>query len=117
MMDRMSEGEIREAVKRVPEWSETGGAINRTYQFANFVEAMKFVNAVAAEAEAVQHHPDILVRWNKVTLSLSTHDAGGITDKDFSFAIRADGLAGSAAPKPAVKPRAAGTAGPKTAKK
>jgi 4a-hydroxytetrahydrobiopterin dehydratase len=107
-MERMSEAEIKQALASVPEWSETGGAIHRTYQFANFVESMKFVNAVAAAAEADQHHPDILVRWNKVTLSLSTHDASGITGKDFALAAKADGLAGGSAAAPAakaVKPR------------
>jgi 4a-hydroxytetrahydrobiopterin dehydratase len=54
---------------------------------------MAFVQAVAAHAEAVQHHPDILIRYSRVTLSLSTHDAGGITEKDFDFARAADGLA------------------------
>ncbi|MFM7051240.1 MAG: 4a-hydroxytetrahydrobiopterin dehydratase [Planctomycetota bacterium] len=54
---------------------------------------MAFVNAVAARAEAVQHHPDILIRWNRVTLSLSTHDCGGISAKDFDFARDADAAA------------------------
>jgi 4a-hydroxytetrahydrobiopterin dehydratase len=78
------------ALKGVPEWTETGGQIHRTYQFKDFVESMKFVNSAATLAEAVQHHPDILIRWNKVTLTLSTHDAGGITEKDFTFAAKAD---------------------------
>jgi 4a-hydroxytetrahydrobiopterin dehydratase len=106
-MDRMSEAEVKEALKAVPEWSETGGAINRTYQFPGFVEAMKFVNAVAQQAESDQHHPDILVRWNKVTLSVSTHDAGGITAKDFALAAKADALAAPHQPKPVAKPRGA----------
>ena len=67
-------------------------SIQRTFLFKDFVEAMKFVNVVAQEAERLQHHPDILVRWNKVTLTLSTHDAGGITEKDLSFATAADKL-------------------------
>jgi 4a-hydroxytetrahydrobiopterin dehydratase len=92
-MERMSEDEVRKSLQSVPEWSETGGAIHRTYQFKDFVESMKFVNAIAQAAEADQHHPDILVRWNKVTLTLSTHDAGGITGKDFALAAKADGLA------------------------
>ena len=54
---------------------------------------MKFVNAVAAAAESAQHHPDIDIRWNKVTLALSTHDAGGLTEKDFALARHCDTLA------------------------
>lgn len=107
-MERMTESEVQESIKRLPAWSETGGAINRTYQFGDFVEAMKFVNAIAGQAETDQHHPDILVRWNKVTLSLSTHDAGGITSKDFDFAAKADALA-PAPPRPTVKPKVGGT--------
>jgi 4a-hydroxytetrahydrobiopterin dehydratase len=76
-----------------PEWSEAGGMIQRTYQFDDFVHAIEFVNKVADAAEAAQHHPDILVRYNKVTLTLTTHDAGGITDNDFSLARRADSAA------------------------
>lgn len=95
-MERMSEAEVDKALQALPEWSGTGSAIHRTFQFKDFVESMKFVNAVAAAAEADQHHPDILVRWNKVTLTLSTHDAGGITAKDFALAGKADRLAGAA---------------------
>ena len=95
-MTKMTEAEIAAALKQVPEWSELNGAIQRTYQFKDFVEAMKFVNHVADAAEKAQHHPDILVRWNKVTLTLSTHDAGGITQKDFDLARKTDGMMGPA---------------------
>ena len=81
-MEKMTTPEVVDAMKRAPEWAETGGQIHRTYQFKGFVEAMGFVNKVAEQAEKDQHHPDILIRWNKVTLTLSTHDAGGITVKD-----------------------------------
>jgi 4a-hydroxytetrahydrobiopterin dehydratase len=90
---KLSEAEITDKLEGLANWSELNGAIQRTFQFKDFVEAMKFVNAAADHAEAVQHHPDILIRWNKVTLTLSTHDAGGITQKDFDFASHADGLA------------------------
>ncbi len=103
-MERLSDEETKKALQAVPEWSETGGTIHRTFQFANFVESMAFVNAIAGAAEADQHHPDILVRWNKVTLTLSTHDAGGITAKDFAMAARADQLARGKTPKPAAGP-------------
>lgn len=90
---RLTDAQIKDRLRMLREWSETSGMIQRTYQFKDFVESMKFVNAVAALAEARQHHPDILVRWNKVTLSLSTHDAGGITEKDFALAGECDGKA------------------------
>jgi len=93
-MKTLTAGEVKSRLHdRAPEWSESGGKIQRTYQFEDFVRAMRFVNAVADAAEEMQHHPDILVRWNKVTLSVMTHDAGGITDKDFRLAARADGAA------------------------
>jgi 4a-hydroxytetrahydrobiopterin dehydratase len=102
-MDKMTEDQVKQALAGAPEWAETGGQIHRTYQFKDFVESMKFVNAIAQQAEAVQHHPDILIRWNKVTLTLSTHDAGGITEKDFAMAAKADGLSKTFAPAPAPK--------------
>lgn len=92
-MDALTSEQVTERLKSAKDWSETGGAIQRTYQFKDFVQAMAFVNRIADEAERVQHHPDILVRWNKVTLTLSTHDAGGITQKDFDLAATADRFA------------------------
>lgn len=84
--EKMDEGAVKTALESVPEWNEVGGEIQRTYQFDDFVQSMAFVNRVAEAAEAAQHHPDILVRYNKVTLTLSTHDAGGITKRDFELA-------------------------------
>jgi 4a-hydroxytetrahydrobiopterin dehydratase len=77
----------------VPAWQRSGQMISRTYEFADFVAAMQFVNAVAALAEAAQHHPDIDVRWNRVTLALTTHDAGGLTAKDVALARECDACA------------------------
>ncbi|HVU62700.1 MAG TPA: 4a-hydroxytetrahydrobiopterin dehydratase [Phycisphaerales bacterium] len=102
-MDKMTDDQVKEALQASPDWAETGGQIHRTYQFQDFVEAMKFVNSVAQQAEADQHHPDILIRWNKVTLTLSTHDAGGITSKDFALAARADAIARMFNPATVVK--------------
>ena len=90
-MAKMSEAEIRSGLEQASNWTQAGEAIQRTFTFQNFVESMAFVNRVADHAEDVQHHPDIMIRWNKVTLTLSTHDAGGITEKDFDFAKFADG--------------------------
>lgn len=95
---RLSTGGIETALAVVPEWAEVGGSIQRTFAFSDFVQSMDFVTRVAATAEADAHHPDILIRYNKVTLSLNTHDAGGITAKDFAFAAKADALSGLISP-------------------
>ena len=98
---KLTEAQIEEQLKALPEWSLVGEAIQRTYQFKDFVNSMKFVNAVAVEAEAVQHHPDVLIRYSRVTLTLATHDAGGITAKDFALAKFSDQVASTCeAPKP-----------------
>lgn len=93
MTTKLSESEIQAALAETPEWTEVSGAIQRTYDFTDFVRAMRFVNKVAEYAEKAQHHPDILVRYNKVTISVSTHDAGGITGKDFALAKAVDAMA------------------------
>ena len=74
-------------------WMREGEAIVREWRLADFAAAVAFVNRVAAEAEAANHHPDILVHgWNRVRLTLSTHSAGGLTDADFALAGRIDAL-------------------------
>ncbi len=90
MTTTLSENEIKNRLGDLPEWTEASGSIQRTYQFDDFNASMSFVNTVADLAEAAQHHPDILIRYAKVTLTLSTHDAGGITEKDFALAKKAD---------------------------
>lgn len=92
MVDKLTDEQVETRLSDLANWSEMNGAIQRTFQFKDFNESMVFVNKVAEHAEAEQHHPDILVRYNKVTLTLSTHDAGGITEKDFAFARAADGM-------------------------
>jgi len=92
-MTKLSAEQVESSLARLPEWAEVSGEIQRTFQFDDFVAAMRFVNAVADAAEQADHHPDILVRYNKVTLTLTTHDAGGITDQDFQLAKVADSLA------------------------
>ena len=74
----------------LPGWSVDGAAIRRTYEFANFIEAMSFVTKVAILSEKANHHPDIDIRWNRVRLLLTTHDAGGLTDKDADLAAAID---------------------------
>lgn len=100
-MQKLTESQITKHLGALPEWSIAGDAIQRTYQFDTFVQSIKFVNTVAAAAEQAQHHPDIIVRYNKVTLTLSTHDAGGITKKDFDFARKADSIGGYKLESPA----------------
>lgn len=89
-IEKLSEEQITDALGAYPRWSEIGGQITRTFEFDDFVGSMAFVNKVADYAERVQHHPDILIRYNKVTLTVSTHDAGGITVKDFELAENAN---------------------------
>lgn len=91
-MVKLSNGELKAALAEVPEWSEVSGTIQRTFQFADFVSAMAFVTVAAFAAERSQHHPDIMIRYNKVTLTLSTHDAGAITEKDFALAKTLDSV-------------------------
>jgi 4a-hydroxytetrahydrobiopterin dehydratase len=90
---KMDESRLGPALASLPGWKRDGQIISRAYEFKDFPAAMKFVNAVAAMAEQVQHHPDIDVRWNTVTLALSTHDAGGLTEKDFALARECDAQA------------------------
>ncbi len=90
---KMNEEQIEACLESHSEWVELNNQIQRTFEFADFAAAMKFVNAIAKYAELVEHHPDMLIRYNKVTLSVSTHDASGITYKDFELATKADELA------------------------
>ena len=92
-MPKLTPIQIRQSLRHVPRWRKTGRVIRRTYEFKDFVVAMKFVNAAARAAEKACHHPDIDIRWNKVTLALTTHDQGGLTEKDFELAARFDALA------------------------
>jgi 4a-hydroxytetrahydrobiopterin dehydratase len=77
-------------LKAVPNWSKRAQTIVRTFQFEGFLKSMDFVNRIARKAQKSNHHPDIDIRFNKVTLKLSTHDEGGITEKDFSLARQCD---------------------------
>ena len=74
----------------VPNWSKRAHTIFRTFKFAGFLESIAFVNRIARRAQKSNHHPDIDIRFDKVTLTLTTHDEGGITEKDFSLARQCD---------------------------
>lgn len=82
--------QTKRRLRSVPRWSKRGVAIRRRFEFQGFLEGIDFVSRVARRAEKADHHPDIDVRWNKVTLTLSTHSEGGLTGKDFSMARQCD---------------------------
>jgi 4a-hydroxytetrahydrobiopterin dehydratase len=92
-MAKLNARQIRQALAPLRGWSKKRGVIIRTYRFKDFPAAIKFVTRVARVAERLRHHPDIDIRWNKVTLILTTHDAGGLTEKDFHLAAQFNKLA------------------------
>jgi 4a-hydroxytetrahydrobiopterin dehydratase len=85
-MSVLSDEQVSELLAGLDGWSRQGDSIVHTQTLADFKAAMLYVGAVAYLAEAANHHPDITVQWNKVTLTLSTHSAGGLTGKDFALA-------------------------------
>jgi 4a-hydroxytetrahydrobiopterin dehydratase len=91
-VQKLAEAKIAAALALVSQWQLNDGKITRTFQFKDFPAAIKFVDAVAGIAEEAWHHPDIDIRWNKVTITLTTHDAGGLTEKDFALARQFDKL-------------------------
>jgi 4a-hydroxytetrahydrobiopterin dehydratase len=91
-MAALSAAEVASLLISVPAWQVEKAELVRTFQFEDFRASMSFVNQVADLAEEAGHHPDIDIRYNKVRLGLVTHDAGGLTAKDFELAARADKL-------------------------
>jgi 4a-hydroxytetrahydrobiopterin dehydratase len=89
-MSRLDDAGVAQALRQTPGWERAGSEIRRTYRFKDFLEALAFVNRVGDLAERAGHHPDIDIRYNAVTLALSTHDAGGLTAKDFELARAID---------------------------
>ena len=94
---KLDEAKIISALAALPQWQRNGQVISRTFTFPVFRAALAFVNAVAEIAEQANHHPDVDIRWKKITLALTTHDAGGLTEKDFALAKQCDALATAAA--------------------
>ena len=86
--------QITQELRSLPGWKLAGKAIERRYEFTDFSDAMVFVNKVGELAEAANHHPDIDIRYNKVLLSLMSHDSGGVTRRDVKMAHKIDGLDG-----------------------
>jgi 4a-hydroxytetrahydrobiopterin dehydratase len=85
-MELLTDDEIAARLPGVPGWQREKGSIIRTVTRGDFRQAMLFASAVADLAEQADHHPDILIQWNRVTLTLSTHSAGGLTAADFALA-------------------------------
>jgi len=88
---RLDEAEIARRLAGLAGWERRGDEIRRTFEFADFKAALAFVNRVGELAEAMNHHPDIDVRYSRVTLALTTHDAGGLSARDFELADRIGG--------------------------
>jgi 4a-hydroxytetrahydrobiopterin dehydratase len=89
-MARLPDDQIAERMKSVPGWALKQNQLEKAYTFDDFKGSMAFVNRVAAIADDMDHHPDILILYNRVTLSLTSHDSGGLTERDFSLAGRID---------------------------
>ena len=91
-MAALSQSDIESRLRSSPQWRVEGGELTRTFEHKDFVAALSFVNKVGDLAEKAGHHPDIDIRYNKVRLGLVTHDAGGLTSKDFDLAAAVDNL-------------------------
>ncbi len=91
---KLGDAEAAAALAKLAGWTRTGDAIVKSYTFATFAEGIRFVDRVAVEADRLDHHPDIDVRWTTVTVTLSTHSAGGLTRMDFELAAVIDRVKG-----------------------
>jgi len=91
-MPALTTKQISLHLKTVPKWTKRAQTICRTYKFADFLYSLDFVNRVAKKAQTLNHHPDIDIRYDKVKLTLTTHDAGGLTEKDFTLAEQCDAV-------------------------
>jgi 4a-hydroxytetrahydrobiopterin dehydratase len=90
-MAKLTEQEIADGLKRLKGWTREGDAIRKTFSFAKFADGIRFVDRVAVAADAMDHHPDIDVRYTTVTMVLSTHSAGRLTRKDLELAQKIEG--------------------------
>ncbi|MGW4420912.1 4a-hydroxytetrahydrobiopterin dehydratase [Streptosporangium sp. NPDC004631] len=94
-MDLLDDSAVEQRLAAVPGWRREGDELRRTIRAADFPTAIRIVDEVAVEAERLNHHPDIDIRWRTLHLTLSTHDAGGLTELDFTLAARIDEIAAS----------------------
>lgn len=92
----LTDQQIEKALAELPGWKRSGTAevstIQRVFEFPDFVRAMQFVNNIAEAAESANHHPDIDIRYNKVTMALTSHDSGGVTNRDVKMAKKINEL-------------------------
>ena len=95
MRTKLSDAEVQKSLETLPGWSLESGAIVKTYKFSKFAEGIAFVQRVAVEADKMDHHPDIDIRYTRIRVALSTHDAGGITGMDTRLAARIDAQLGT----------------------
>ncbi|MGB7439616.1 MAG: 4a-hydroxytetrahydrobiopterin dehydratase [Coleofasciculaceae cyanobacterium] len=93
MAELLSEAAIQEQAKQLEDWKVEGKKLKVTKEFSGFVEAIDFINKIVEPAEKAGHHPDLSISYNKVTIALTTHDAGGLTAKDFDMAKELSKLA------------------------
>lgn len=98
-MKAFTDDQIQAALAAVTGWKLLGKEIQREFPFPKYQDSLRFFQTVAEHAERVDHHPDALVQYGKVTLTLSSHDAGGLTQRDFDFAGFVDQLAQASAKK------------------
>lgn len=92
-MEKLNQSEIQQRLNEVKGWKLDGNAIKKEWQFKDFDEAMAFINRVANLAREQDHHPELYNVYNKVSLRFSTHDAGGLTKRDFKMATAVDKIA------------------------
>lgn len=96
-MGRLDDDEVRLALAEgLPGWSFEENAIRKEFSFRGFTAAVRFVGTIVEPANAARHHPDLEIHYNRVVVSLSTHDEGGVTDRDLDMARTVESLAGSA---------------------
>ncbi len=92
-MTKLTADEVQAALSALPGWSlNQAGEITKTFRFRDFAQSLMFTVSVGWLAEAAQHHPDITIQWNRVTLALTTHDVGGLTAKDIALAKQIENL-------------------------
>jgi 4a-hydroxytetrahydrobiopterin dehydratase len=85
-MAKLSPEQITDQLKALPEWESKDNTIRKLYRFKEFLEGIRFIDRIAELAEAADHHPDIMVNYTRVTFVCTTHDQGGVTEKDFRLA-------------------------------
>ena len=92
-MSRLNEDQIEEKLGALDGWEHAGDAIRKQFELADFKGSVDFVNRLTPEAEDMNHHPDLEISWNKVTVTITSHSEGGLTDNDFVLAGRIDSVA------------------------